>query len=108
MLGLILPARVFGMAEVRTLHLLLRRDRSGRFTSRHGIASHRLLESGRGEDERYADRFGANVLRTYPCIRRNEHEPSGMEIAFLIAEPNVSRSAMDQHYLILDQVPVLW
>ena len=45
--GLFLPARVFGMAQVRTLLLLLRRDRSGRFTSRHGIAPHCLLESGR-------------------------------------------------------------
>ncbi len=31
-----------------------------------------------------------------------------MEIALLIAEPNVGISAVDQHYFILDQVPVLW
>jgi hypothetical protein len=30
-----------------------------------------------------------------------------MEIALLIAEPNVSRSAVDQHYFILDKVPML-
>jgi hypothetical protein len=30
-----------------------------------------------------------------------------MEIALLIAEPNVSRAAVEQHYFILDQVPVL-
>jgi hypothetical protein len=29
-----------------------------------------------------------------------------MDIAFLIAEPNMSRSAMNQQYLVLDQVPV--
>lgn len=30
-----------------------------------------------------------------------------MKIALLITEPNVSGSAMEQHYLILNQVPVL-
>lgn len=95
------------MPKVGTVLLLLWCDLGGRFTGRHGIASHRILESGRREDESQVNRFGANVLRTYPSIRRNEHKSSRMEIALLIAKPNVSRSAVEQHDFILDQVPVL-
>ena|SRR6266403_1131176 len=99
-----LPACVIGMAQVGALFLLGWRDRGGRFAGGHGIAAHRILESGRREDERQADRFGANVLQTYPGIRRNKHEPPGVEIALLIAEPDVNLSALHQEYFILGQV----
>ena len=95
------------MPQMCTLFLLLWRDLGGRFTGGDGIASHRIVESGRREDESQVDRLGANVLQTYPSIGRNEHKSPGMEIALLIAEPNVSRSAVEQHDLILGQVPVL-
>ena len=87
--------------------LLLWRDFGGRFSGWHGIAPHRILESGCREDESQADRFAANVLRIYPGICRNKHKSPSMEIALLIAEPNVSRSALDQQDFVLDQVPML-
>jgi hypothetical protein len=90
-----------------TVFLLLWGDLSGRFTGWHRIASHRIVESGRREDESQADRFGPNVLQTYPGVRRNEHQSPRMEIALLIAEPNVSRSAVNQDDFILGQVPML-
>ena len=86
--------------------LLLWRDLGRRLTGWHGIASHRIFESGRGEDESQADRFGTNVLRAYPCIRRNKYKSSRVEIALLISEPNVRRSALNQQDFILGQVPV--
>ena len=106
-LGLFLPARVFGMPQLRAVFLLLWRDLGRRLASRHGIASHGIFESGRREDESQADRFGANVLQTHPGIRRNEHQSPRVEIALLIAEPDMGRSAVDQHDFILGQVPVL-
>jgi hypothetical protein len=47
LLGLFRLACAFGMAQVGTLFLLLWRDWRGDFTGRHGIATHRILESGR-------------------------------------------------------------
>src|SRR5258705_8909836 len=82
------PGRALGVPEVCAVHLLLWCDPGRRFTGGHGIASHRLLESWCREDERQSDRFGADVLPTDPGVGRDEHQPSGMEIALLIAEPN--------------------
>ena len=95
------------MPQVGALSLLLRRDLGWRFTSGNGIATHCVLESGRGEDESQVDGIAANIFQAYPCIRRNKHKSACMKIAFLITQPNVSVSAMEQHYLVLNQVPVL-
>src|SRR6476660_3563542 len=95
------------MAQVCTVSLLCRRDRRGSFPGGHGIASHRIFESGRRENESQADRFATNVLQTYPGIGRNKHKSPGVEIALLIAEPYVSLSAVHQQYFILGQMPVL-
>jgi hypothetical protein len=46
-LALFRLACAFGMAQVGTLFLLLRRDCGDGFTGRDGIAAHRILESGR-------------------------------------------------------------
>jgi hypothetical protein len=46
-LGRFGPSRVFRMSHLRTFFLLCWRDLCGRLSSRNGIASHRLLESGR-------------------------------------------------------------
>jgi hypothetical protein len=100
------PGGALGVPEVCAVHLLLWCDSGRRFTGGHGIASHRLLESWCREDEGQGDRFGADVLSTDPGIRGDEHQPSGMEIALLIAEPHVGRSALDQQDFILNQMPV--
>jgi hypothetical protein len=105
---LFLATSVFGVPQVGTLFLLFWRDLGGLFPGWHGIASHRVLESGRGEDESQADRIGADVLQTYPSVRGNKYKSPCVEIALLIAEPNMSLAAVDQHYFILNQVPVLW
>lgn len=84
----------------------LRRDPGGHFTGGHGIASHRILESGRREDDRQADRFDANVLQTYPGVSRNKHKSPRMDISLLIAQPNASLPALDQQYFVLGQVLV--
>ena len=94
-------ARIFRVPEVRTVSLLLWRNLRGCFTGGDGIAPHRILESGRREDESQADRIGADVLRIYPGIGRNEDKCPRMEIALLITEPNVSFAAMDQQDFIL-------
>jgi hypothetical protein len=104
LLGLFRLACAFGMAQVGTLFLLLWRDWGGEFTGRHGIAAHRILESRRGKDEGQADRFGASVLQTYPGIRRDKDKTASVEIALLIAEPNMSIATVNQHDFILDQV----
>jgi Zinc-binding dehydrogenase len=106
-LGLFLPPRIFGMPQMRAVFLLLWRDLGGCLTGWHGIASHRILEPGRREDESQTHRSGANVSRAYPRIRRDEHKSTRMDIALLIAEPNVSDSAVDQQDFILGRVPML-
>ena len=70
---------------------------------------HHIVSSNPGAQKMKvkADRLGANVLRTHLCVRRNEYKSTRMGIVLLIAEPNVSRSDMDQHYFILDKVPML-
>jgi hypothetical protein len=93
--------------EVCAVSLLLWCDWRGRFTRGHGIAPHRVFEAWRREDERQRDRFGTDVLSTDPRICRDEHKPSGVEIAFLLAEPYVGRSAVNQQDFILKQVSVL-
>ncbi len=95
------------MAQVCALSLLFWRDLCRSFTGRNGITPHRVLKPWCGEDESQADWFGANVLQTYPGIRRNKHQSSRLKIAILIAEPDVGLSALNQHDFILDQVPVL-
>ena len=80
-LGWLLPARVFRMSQVRTFFLLLWRDRCGRFTGRYGIAPHRILESGRRENESQINWFRASVLQTYPRVLGNKHQSPGMNIA---------------------------
>ena len=37
-------------------------------------------------------------------MRRNKYQPSCMDIALLIAKPNVSRSGLEQQYFIMAQV----
>jgi len=101
-------ACAFSMPQMGTFLLLLWRDLGRLLTGGHGIASHRVLESGCGEDESQTDRIRANILQTHPGILRNKHKPSRMEIALLVAEPNASFAAVNQHYFILGQVPVLW
>jgi hypothetical protein len=49
-----------------------------------------ILKSGCRKDCNIALSFGAGVFRTHPSIRRNEHHPSRMQIAFLIAQISYS------------------
>ena len=74
---------------MRAVSLLFWCDRRGRFTRRDGIAPHRVLEAWLREDECQGDRFGADVLPTYPRIGRDEYQSSGVEIesAELTMEP---------------------
>jgi hypothetical protein len=94
------------MSQVRTFFLLLWRDLCWRLTGRYGIAPHRVLESRRRENESQTNGFRASVLQTYPRVLGNKDYSPGMNIAFLIAEPNMGLSALDQQNLILYQVPV--
>src|SRR5881392_3944101 len=66
LLRLVWPGRALGVAEVCAVQLLLWGDSGRRFAAGHGIASHRLLESRRREDERQGDRFGADILAADP------------------------------------------
>lgn len=47
LLGLLLPARAFGMPQVCAVSLLVWRDLGGCITGWNGIATHRIFESGR-------------------------------------------------------------
>ncbi len=94
------------MSQVGALSLLLRSDLGGRFASGYGIATHCVLESGREKTKvRFINR--PNIFQAYPCIRQNKYKSSRMKIALLITQPDVSVSAMEQHNLVLNQVPVL-
>ena len=96
LLGPFLPARVFGMAQVSTL--LCCSGVIGVGVSPAGTELHRIVSSNPG-----AEKMNVMLTGSVPVffalihlfgIRRNEHKPSSMEIAFPIAEPNVSRSTM--------------
>ena len=95
------------MAQMRTLLLLRRRIWSGGFTGRNRIAAHRILESGRREDKSQLNRFIAGIFQTYPGIRRNKHKRARMDVAFLVAEKNMSLAGLNQQDFILVQVLVL-
>jgi hypothetical protein len=45
-----------------------------------------ILETRRGENENETDWLGAVVLNADPSAGRNEGHPSGVQIAFLIAQ----------------------
>ena len=62
LLRVVQPARTLRVPEVCAVFLLFRRDRGRRFTGGHGIASHRLLEAGRREDERQRHRRRADLF----------------------------------------------
>ena len=72
-LGRFLPSCAFRMSQVRTFFLLLWRDLCWRLTGRYGIAPHRILESGRRENESQTNCFRAGILQTYPRVLGNEH-----------------------------------
>lgn len=95
------------MPQMGTVPLLFRSDRGGGFTGGDRIAAHRILEPRRREDEHQADRLGARVLCTDPGLSRNKNQSPRMEIALLVAEPNVSLAGLNQQDFILIQVPVL-
>jgi hypothetical protein len=100
--------RTLGVPKMCAVSLLLGCDRRGHFTRGYRIASHRIFEAWRREDERQRDRFGTDVLSTDPGICRDEHQPSGVEITFLFAEANVGRSALDQQDFISEASVGAW
>lgn len=67
-----------------------------------------ILKSGRREYGNDVGGFGAGILQADPCMLRNEHQSSRMQIALLISNMNVDGSFLDKHDLILLKMLVRW
>ena len=67
-----------------------------------------ILKSGCRKYGHIALGLGADVLRTHPGIRRNEHHPSRMQNAFLVPQMNTKGSSFYQQNFVLTKVLVRW
>jgi hypothetical protein len=63
-----------------------------------------VLKTRRRKYEHDAARLDTSVLQVHPGVCGNERHSSSSEIAFVVANLNMSHSRLDQHNLILTEM----
>ena len=92
------------VARVVAFLSLFQRCRRWLFAGENRFAAHKILKAGRRKYEVDADGLVADGLNAHPSVGGNEHHASGMEVAFLVAEVDVSGSGVDGDNFILAQM----